>query len=600
LNLKGYSFISFRYSLDNNKMSDYTTFSGMLTLCSERAEHAFIDKTMFIKDAWDLNFQMGLAISLYRRMGKVSITRHYILPSNSNHVEFQTLALDSMREFFGLVLDEKTGKKIEPKYTAAYRLFHAEYTCLPVENNKRLAITKETAFVEEHLARYPVIWLTMLKVRGNYENFKGALKTAVATAFEQHDPLLKFKLKQCLLESFQPEQLEGKTIHAMIRLGKDKDLIEPELLEWHRYRNNDFNVDSELHNSIQFLSKQLHKHYGKKAVILVDEFDKPINHALTSGLSDADIKSIQEDMGAFLTATFKENPDAIKGTLTGLFYLNKGGGYSKFNPIPCSSINNPLARHFGFSPDETKLLMEHYNVLPQVRSEAQLWYNGYRMPPHGQDGYYNPFSIVRFCQDYHGYNLQTPAHVWTFTGYWANSASIEQLNGLYRAPNVRDTIFRLLNKGQTLNVALDQLDFNAEDFTRLFSLAHKSDLVVSEVLDNDVDLYMRFLFAAGYFTLVKGSLSGNIREITIPNEEVRLELTHNFYKWLPSQLTHDGDLATRVTDHLVKLLKVPNFPQPEDIDAFGASLADYLHTYRDVKPLIVNGNVSELHTQLLE
>ncbi len=242
------------------------------------------------------------------------------------------------------------------------------------------------------------------------------------------------------------------------------------------------NSDAEL--SIYQLSKFLYQYYGKKVIILLDEYDTPMQEAYMGGYWEELVGLLR---GLFHSA-FKTNPYLERAVLTGITRISKESIFSDLNNLEVvTTTSDKYADVFGFTEKEVFMAMEEMGLQNQ-KKEVKEWYDGFNFGK--EKDIYNPWSIINFLSK------------GKFAAYWANSSS----NGL---------ISKIIREGST--------DIK-EDFERLLQgEAIKSEvdeeITYSQLDDNDEAIWS-LLLAGGYLKVL--GVSGQEYELALTNHEVGL------------------------------------------------------------------------------
>lgn len=241
--------------------------------------------------------------------------------------------------------------------------------------------------------------------------------------------------------------------------------------------------DSELKLSIYQLSKFLYQYYGKKAIILLDEYDTPMQEAYLGGYWDELVGLIR---GLFNSA-FKTNPYLERAILTGITRISKESIFSDLNNLEVvTTTSDKYADVFGFTEEEVFTAMDEMGILE--KKDVKKWYDGFNFGM--EKDIYNPWSIINFLGKR------------KFAPYWANSSG----NGL---------VSKLIREGSS-----DVKD----DFGQLLSgrpVKHEIDEeIVFSYLDEDEEAIWSLLLAGGYLKVL--NVSGQEYELTLTNYEVEL------------------------------------------------------------------------------
>ena len=237
-----------------------------------------------------------------------------------------------------------------------------------------------------------------------------------------------------------------------------------------------------LENSLKFLAKALNKHYDKKVVILIDEYDTPLVSAYKYGYYN-DAKNF---FSGLYGSVLKDNTSLQVGVVTGIIRIVRAGIFSDLNNLSEHSIlDEEYDEYFGFLEEEVKNILKYYEIDSKLE-EVHSWYNGYRF---GDTKVYNPWSILNFLSERE------------FKSYWIDTSENYLIKDILKSAD-RETFNKLNN-----------LLFGKEVEEEITG---KSTL--QEVLEAH-DLWELLLFS-GYLTIDK-KIEDDIYSIKIPNNEVK-------------------------------------------------------------------------------
>ncbi len=248
----------------------------------------------------------------------------------------------------------------------------------------------------------------------------------------------------------------------------------------------------------------LNKHYDKKVIVLIDEYDVPIQESYLRGYYEEAIVLIRN----ILTAALKDNVYLEKSLVTGILRVAKESIFSGLNNIEVDSILGiNFNDKFGFTEEQVINLLEYYN-LSEKSDEVKKWYNGYIF---GGKIIYNPWSVLNYIKN----------NEIGFMPYWINSSS-------------NDLIKRLLSNGN------EETKKNLEELIKGNSIKKIVDdhVVMKDVEDDEENLW-GFLTLSGYLKPVKKELiDGELEcELKIPNNEVLIFYRKLIKKWFKESLT---------------------------------------------------------------
>ena len=212
--------------------------------------------------------------------------------------------------------------------------------------------------------------------------------------------------------------------------------------------------DSDYHSALLELSKFLYKHHGQKAIVLIDEYDKPIQTAWESHDDDFYDKMIVF-MRALMVNVLKTNPYLHKGILTGITRVSKESIFSGLNNIIVDTIlDNRYSEYFGFTQQETDEMLSFYGM-DDKKAEVAEWYNGYVF---GNTEIYNPWSLLKYVESE---GLALP--------YWVNTSDNKLVGDvLENIGNEDATVLESFINGGTASATIDtniiypELEYNGE------------------------------------------------------------------------------------------------------------------------------------------
>jgi len=271
-------------------------------------------------------------------------------------------------------------------------------------------------------------------------------------------------------------------------LESDK-LTEIDKRKYKKILNKDMNL-AELQNSINDLMYYLNKHYGKKVMLFIDEYDVPIQEAYIRGYYNEMIVFIRN----LLTAELKDNIYLEKAMITGILRVAKESIFSGLNNLEVNTlIRYSFNDKFGFTEEDVEKLSNYYSAIEDIQNIKQ-WYNGYIF---AGTIIYNPWSVLNYLKRRNE----------GFMPYWINSSS-------------NDLIKRLLVKGnQSMKLELECL-IEGKSITKNVD----DNIVMAEVEDSNENVWS-FLLMSGYLNAVKTeNIEGTLNcELKIPNKEVMKE-----------------------------------------------------------------------------
>ena len=330
-----------------------------------------------------------------------------------------------------------------------------------------------------HMGQYPVINLSLkCGKQPTFERAFEEIKKQIANEYDRH----KFILND--------EKLADK---------KDRYL---------RISNVEGNI-SDYSNSIQFLSQCLEKYYNKKAIILIDEYDVPLENAFFEGF----YKEMVSFIRSLFESALKTNSSLEFAVMTGCLRISRESIFTGLNNLEIISIlNKSYDEYFGFTNDDVKKICKDYKIENKYELIKE-WYNGYIF---GDANVYNPWSVVRFVKD-----LKIDINEYP-SSYWANTSSNSIVKSLIdRADDEIKSEIEDLIEGKTIEKPVHE------------------DITYDEVYDSMDNLY-NFMFFTGYFKKVAERIDENTKqkyiELKIPNEEVKYIFRTKILKWFEQNI----------------------------------------------------------------
>ena len=253
--------------------------------------------------------------------------------------------------------------------------------------------------------------------------------------------------------------------------------------------------DQLLGDSLLFLSNCLYKHYGQKTIILIDEYDVPLDKAYHAGYYNAMVDFIRTLFGQAL----KTNSSLYFAVLTGCLRISKESIFTGLNNFNVYTVNDvQYNEYFGFSDMEVRKMLAYYGFMEKYETIRE-WYDGYRF---GGLEIYCPWDVVSYCHALRMNPAQSPQN------YWVNTSS----NSIIRKfidksdATTREEIERLINGGSIKKEILHELTYRD--------------------LDADISHLWSILYTTGYLTQCAKDEAG-LTELTIPNREIHHRSRHS-------------------------------------------------------------------------
>lgn len=237
-------------------------------------------------------------------------------------------------------------------------------------------------------------------------------------------------------------------------------------------------------DAINLLCGILYRKYGKKVIVLLDEYDTPMQEAYISGYW----KEMSCFIRNFFNSTFKTNPYLERALMTGIARISKESIFSDLNNIEVATIaSNKFASSFGFTEQEVSAALEEYGLSDNF-SEVKEWYDGFTFG--NATDIYNPWSITNYLDKK---QIQL---------YWANTSSNKLVNQIVlNSPQDIKIYFEKLLQGEAIQVILDEQ-------------------VVFDSLDRNPNAIWSLLLATGYLKLIKADFVSLEYEVALTNKEI--------------------------------------------------------------------------------
>ena len=267
---------------------------------------------------------------------------------------------------------------------------------------------------------------------------------------------------------------------------------------------------SDIRKSLQMLCRLLEKHYGQKTILIIDEYDVPLDKAFHHGYYAQMIDIIRAMFGAAL----KTNDSLFMAVLTGCLRVSKESIFTGLNNLKVHSISDEkFDEYFGFTDAEVRKMLEYYG-LESHYSDVRKWYDGYRFG--GQD-IYCPWDVINYC-----YDACSSAHAQP-KAYWINTSGNEMVR-------------RLISRGTdgTTQMDIERL-IAGETITKTLN----ENLTHNEI-DANIENIWSLLYMTGYLTAV-GYPNGRQYELRIPNMEVRQIYMEQVLDWFKGRAAAQSD-----------------------------------------------------------
>ncbi len=349
-----------------------------------------------------------------------------------------------------------------------------------------LTIAKERELCEKYMGKFPVISVTLKgAVADNFDGAQAMLRSIIGNEALRFDFLLSSD-KLSLVEKAQYRQLTN--IDASNRRGFDMP-------------------DEVLADSLRILSGLLHKHYGQKVLLFIDEYDVPLDKAQQYGYYDEMVIFLRSLFGQAL----KTNDSLYFAVLTGCLRISRESIFTGFNNLKVMSVTDvQFDEYFGFTDAEVREMLDYYGVDDKYET-IKTWYDGYRF---GKENVYCPWDVINYVSLLRWDADALPKSFWINTSENSIVRNFIKMAGLKTKRELE-----CLVDGGTVRRKIDQ------------ELTYRN-------LYKNIDNIWSILFTTGYLTQ-RGEADGKIYEVAIPNLEVREIFVEQILEWFQEEVRED-------------------------------------------------------------
>lgn len=447
----------------------------------------------------------GLIKELLNNRGKVNL---FTRPRRFG----KTLSMSMMKSFFEIGCDESLFEGLEISY--------------------------ETKLCEEYMGQFPVVSLSLKGVEAF--DFQTACRMMARVINEEARRL------QFLLESERLTDIDKEAYYGLLKKDMDIDTLSC---------------------SIREFTEVLHKHYGKRVIVLIDEYDVPLAKANEYGYYDEMVMLVRSLFGAAL----KTNDNLQFAVLTGCLRAAKESIFTGLNNFKVLSIMDAAYdEYFGFTDTEVREMLRYFGF-EHAYDKVKEWYDGYRF---GNTDVYCPWDVICYCDKLRFDPKLQPQNFWINTsGNQVIEHFIERMD--------RQKKFRKDDGTE------DKARLTKGEMERLIN----GDAVQKEIhqeltykdLYSSVDNIWSVLFMTGYLTR-RGDADGNTVNLVIPNREIRNVYTEQIMKLFKEQVSRDGETLDAFCEALLA-------GEPEEVEKQFTSYMEQTIGVRDTfvrKPLKEN------------
>ncbi len=334
------------------------------------------------------------------------------------------------------------------------------------------------------MGKYPVIFLTLKSAKtGDEKSAFEMLKSDIAREFDRHKDILK---SDALSEENRADFLKYKERKP-----------EPE----------------EYRGSLKFLCECIKEATGKKTIILIDEYDVPLESSFYDGYYDHMVSFIR----SLFEGALKTNTALEFAVITGCLRISKESIFTGLNNLSIVSIITPeYGEYFGFTDEEVQDMLEYYSLSDKYE-EVRNWYNGYIF---GESNVYNPWSAIMYLRDHIGANRD-----YFPVSYWANTSSNSIVKDLIERADsdTKGEIERLIEGGS------------------IEKPVHE-DITYGEIYDKQDNLW-NFMFFTGYLKKISQRFESDkiYATLVIPNRETRYIYSEKIINWFKIDIINKAD-----------------------------------------------------------
>ena len=349
-----------------------------------------------------------------------------------------------------------------------------------------LKISEKKELCEKYMGQFPVLSISLKNVEGlSFEAAKKALKDTLGVEARRF---------YFLEQSIKLTDEEKESYKALI--GVDA--------------TGDFQMsDTAMEKALLRLSAMLHKHYGKQVILLIDEYDVPLDKAFQYGYYDEMVSLLRNMFGNAL----KTNPNLYFAVLTGCLRIAKESIITGLNTFEVLSVLDvQYDECFGFTDTEVKDMLDYYN-LSEHYAEVKEWYDGYRF---GNVEVYCPWDVINYCDLLKADPNALPQD------YWSNTSGNAMVRRFIDKADTRtrDEIERLIAGDEIVKEIHQELTYNE--------------------LDSSIENLWSVLFTTGYLTQ-RGRVGEDQYRLAIPNREIRKLFIKQIWEWFRDVSRKDGE-----------------------------------------------------------
>lgn len=386
-----------------------------------------------------------------------------------------------------------------------------------------LQVSQEKELCEEYMGKYPVVSISLKGI--NEQTYKKAIKMA--------SQVIKGEVRkfQFLWDSKCLTEYDKQTYTELLETEADEDL---------------------LCSSLKILSELLEKHYGRKAILLIDEYDVPLAKAFERGYYDQMVIFIRN----MFEYALKTNDSLQFAVLTGCMRISKESIFTGLNNLKVLSVADvQFDEYFGFTDTEVREMLEYYGLSDHYE-DIREWYDGYQF---GNAEVYCPWDVINYVDTLRFDPQAEPKN------YWSNTSSNEAVKRFIRESD-KVTVKREIEKlvaGEAIEKEIHQ------------------ELTYKEMYDSIENLWS-VLFTTGYLTQ-RGRATGDIFQLVIPNMEIRKIFTTQIMEYFKESVPKNGELLSTFSNAL----------RNGETETIEKCLCDYLRRTISIRDTFVKKKLKE-------
>lgn len=348
-----------------------------------------------------------------------------------------------------------------------------------------LAISQEEELCRKYMGKFPVISISLRGAGGmDFETAKAMIRSAIGSE------ALRFTF---LARSDQLTEWERARYLSVVDLDRGAFAMTDEILR----------------DSLVILSNCLYKHYGQKTIILIDEYDVPLDKAYQAGYYDRMVELIRSLFGQ----AFKTNDSLYFAVLTGCLRVSKESIFTGLNNFSVYTVKDvQYNEYFGFTDREVREMLGYFDRMEKYEAVRE-WYDGYRF---GNLEVYCPWDVMNYC---HALRMDPSAKP---QNYWINTSGNDIIRKFISSARAgtREEIEELVGGGSIRKKIRQELTYRE--------------------LDTKADHLWSLLFTTGYLTQSGEAQEDGTMELVIPNREVRWIFVDQIQEWFEEETLRDG------------------------------------------------------------